>query len=182
MFRMIIMMCLGAAMYVLASCKPDDPTTQAPPAGNPVIVDTDDAMSDDAPQGDTSTTFNDVQQDAHNLWNTIKLYTIEQKDRAVAVGRSTVADMGARYAELKAEAAVSGEAAQAKWETLKGELDERMKLAQVEVDGLKKATAEKWDQSKHKLAEAMEAMSEQLDVAAKALNGEAETPAAPDDE
>jgi hypothetical protein len=110
-----------------------------------------------------------AQTTASDVWNTVKSYTVERKNDAVAYGRKLVrnTDREIRALERKAEKA-TGEA-KVQLQSDINELKAKRKQASQKLDQMGKATGAAWDEAKDGFADAYKDLQESYDKAVKKL-------------
>jgi len=115
------------------------------------------------------TTTGDVSKKTADAWATVKSYTAERKDDAMAYGRDLVRETDRQIAALEGQAAkASGEAKVQLEKELKA-LKAKRKLAAKKLDEMGKAGAAAWDETKNGFADAYRDLERSTERAAKKL-------------
>jgi len=115
------------------------------------------------------TTTGDVSKKTAEAWATVKSYTAERKDDAMAYGRDLVRETDRQIAALEGQAAkASGEAKVQLEKELKA-LKAKRKLAAKKLDEMGRAGAAAWDEAKNGFADAYRDLERSTERAAKKL-------------
>jgi len=115
------------------------------------------------------TTTGDVSKKTAEAWATVKSYTAERKDDAMAYGRDLVRETDRQIAALEGQAAkASGEAKVQLEKELKA-LKAKRKLAAKKLDEMGKAGGAAWDEAKNGFADAYRDLERSTERAAKKL-------------
>jgi uncharacterized protein YukE len=150
--RIPLLALLAAA---LIACDSDEPA--------------DDQPERNAPQGRTPTDLGTLRQDAARMWDDLRTYSIEQKNKLVEAGGESIEMLDAQYARLEARAREQGGKALEAWQKLQTELDTQLDAARTNLDRARDATATQWDTAKTRLADGLEQLSGKLQHAAAEL-------------
>lgn len=106
---------------------------------------------------------------AETTWDSVKDFSVQEKDKAVAAGRQLIAATDKQIAELGKQARnASGETRKAHEANMK-ELQEKKKAAQAELAKLGKASGEAWDATKAGFSDAGKALAASYEKAAAAF-------------
>jgi len=100
------------------------------------------------------TTAADVSKQTSETWNTIKAYSVDKKNDAVAYGKQLMKDTDARIAQLEAKASKASGEAKAKYEKELKELKVTRANAAAKLDKMEKETGSAWNDSKQGFADA----------------------------
>jgi hypothetical protein len=93
-------------------------------------------------------------------WNSVKDFTIEQKDKAVADGQSAMDKFDAQMDQLDAQAAKDSAEMSAGWEDTKAQLAELRDNAQAKLDQMGDATADSWEGVKQEFGDAVQKLED----------------------
>jgi len=93
-------------------------------------------------------------------WNSVKDFTIEQKDKAVAESQSAMDRFDAQMDLLDAEASKDSAEMSAGWEDTKAQLAELRGKAQTKLDRLGDASADTWDDVKQEFGDAVQELED----------------------
>ena len=93
-------------------------------------------------------------------WNSVKDFTIEQKDKAVAESQSAMDRFDAQMDQLDAQASKDSAEMSAGWEDTKAQLADLRDNAQAKLDQLGDASADTWDNVKHEFGDAVQKLEE----------------------
>lgn len=93
-------------------------------------------------------------------WNSVKEFTIEQKDQAVADSRRAMDEFDAQMEQLDAEASKDAAEMSEGWDETKAELAELRAKAEVKLDQLGQASAESWDNVKQEFGQAVQELED----------------------
>jgi uncharacterized coiled-coil protein SlyX len=108
-------------------------------------------------------------QKAGDAAETIKSYTIEKKNEAVAHGKRLVSDLDAKIKDLESRISRDTSSAKSDLQRQLSELKAKRAQAGKKLDELSKATAESWDSVKHGFADAYKDLQTAFDKAAASL-------------
>jgi DNA repair exonuclease SbcCD ATPase subunit len=108
-------------------------------------------------------------QKAGDAAETIKGYTIEKKNEAVAHGKKLVSDLDVKIKDLESRISRDTSSAKADLQRQLSELKAKRAQAGKKLDELGKATAESWDSVKHGFADAYKDLQTAFDKAAANL-------------
>lgn len=89
-------------------------------------------------------------------WNSVKEFTIEQKDRAVADSQDAMDKFDQQMEQLDAEASEDSAEMSEGWDDTKADLAELRANAQTKLDKLGDASAETWDDVKQEFGHAVQ--------------------------
>lgn len=93
-------------------------------------------------------------------WSSVKDFTIEQKDKAVAESQSAMDTFDAQMDQLDAEASTDSAEMSAGWENTKAELSDLRAKAQSKLDQLGDASADTWDDVKQEFGDAVQELED----------------------
>jgi DNA repair exonuclease SbcCD ATPase subunit len=105
-------------------------------------------------------------QKAGDAAETIKSYTIEKKNEAVAHGKKLVSDLDLKIKDLESRISRDTSSAKSDLQRQLSELKAKRAQAGKKLDELGKATAESWDSVKHGFADAYKDLQTAFDKAA----------------
>jgi len=108
-------------------------------------------------------------QKAGDAAETIKSYTIEKKNEAVAHGKKLISDLDAKIKDLESRISRDTSSAKSDLQRQLSELKAKRAQAGKKLDELGKATAESWDSVKHGFADAYKDLQTAFDKAAASL-------------
>ena len=108
-------------------------------------------------------------QKAGDAAETIKSYTIEKKNEAVAHGKKLVSDLDVKIKDLESRISRDTSSAKSDLQRQLSELKAKRAQAGKKLDELGKATAESWDSVKHGFADAYKDLQTAFDKAAASL-------------
>jgi hypothetical protein len=121
-----------------------------------------------APAG-AQTTAKDVSAKSVEAWDTLKAYTAEKKNDAVAYGKKLVRESDAEIKKLEAKSSkVSGEA-KAKYEQAIKDLKAKRAEAASKLAEMGKASGSAWDSAKNGFADAYKDLHDSFEKAAAEL-------------
>lgn len=100
------------------------------------------------------TTAADVSKQTSETWSTIKAYTVDKKNDAVAYGRQLMKDTDDKIAELEAKASKASGKAKAKYDKELKKLKVTRAKAAAKLDKMEKETGKAWNASKQGFADA----------------------------
>lgn len=115
------------------------------------------------------TTTKDVSKKAGETWETVKAYSVEKKDEAVAYGRNLVRQTDREIKELDRKASKASNEAQAQFKNDMNELKAKRAEASKKLDEMGKASSAAWDEAKKGFADAYKDLQESYDRAVKKL-------------
>lgn len=95
-----------------------------------------------------------------DTWNSVKDFTIEQKDKAVADGQSAMDKFDAQMDQMDAEASKDSAEMSAGWEDTKTKLAELRDNAQAKLDQMGNATADSWESVKQEFGDAVQKLED----------------------
>jgi hypothetical protein len=110
-----------------------------------------------------------AQTTASDVWSTVKSYTVERKNDAVAYGRKLVRDTDREIRSLERRAAKTSGEAKAQLQDDVKELKAKRAQASKKLDEMGKATGAAWDEAKDGVADAYKDLQESYDKARKKL-------------
>ena len=108
-------------------------------------------------------------QKAGDAAETIKSYTVEKKNEAVAHGKKLVSDLDVKIKDLESRISRDTSSAKSDLQRQLSELKAKRAKAGKKLDELGKATAESWDRVKHGFADAYKDLQTAFDKAAASL-------------
>ena len=104
-----------------------------------------------------------------NSWDTVKSYTVEKKDEAVAYGKKLVRQTDREIKELDRKASKASDEAKVQFQGDMRELKVKRKQASQKLDEMGKATAGAWDEAKDGFADAYKDLQDSYQRAVKKL-------------
>jgi hypothetical protein len=109
----------------------------------------------------------DTSQHAGDTWNTLKAYSVDKKDEAVAYGKRLMKDADANLAQLEAKASgVSGKS-RTDYEKTMAELKVKRAAAAAKLGEMEKQTGRAWGDAKRGFADAYQDLAHASDQAIK---------------
>ncbi len=102
----------------------------------------------------TTTTAADVSRQTGEAWNSIKAYSVDKKDEAVAYGKRLLKDTDAKIAELEAKASKASGDAKARYEKEIKDLKVTRANAAAKLEKMEKASGGAWNDAKQGFADA----------------------------
>src|SRR5262245_43784853 len=99
-------------------------------------------------------TAQDVSKKTAEAWETVKGYTVEKKNDAVAYGQNLVRDTDAKIKELEAKAAKASGDTKALYDREIKNLKAKRAQASQKLDEMGKASGAAWDSAKNGFADA----------------------------
>jgi len=108
-------------------------------------------------------------QKAGDAAETIKSYTVEKKNEAVAHGKKLVSDLDVKIKDLESRISRDTSTAKSDLQRQLSELKAKRAKAGKKLDELGKVTAESWDSVKHGFADAYKDLQTAFDKAAASL-------------
>ena len=115
------------------------------------------------------TTASDVSKKAAEAWNTVKSYTVEKKNDAVAYGRKLVNGTDRQIKSLERRAAEASGEAKVQLDSDIQELKAKRAAASQKLDAMGKATGAAWDEAKDGFADAYKDLQDSYERARKKL-------------
>jgi hypothetical protein len=112
------------------------------------------------------TTAQDVQKKTAEAWDTVKAYSIEKKNDAVAYGKKLVRESDSKIKGLEAKAAKASGDTKARYNREITDLKTKSKNASKKLDEMRKATGAAWDNAKNGFADAYRDLSDSFEKAA----------------
>lgn len=107
--------------------------------------------------------------EAEATWDSVKAFSVKEKDKAVAAGKKLIAETDRKIADLARQAKGATGETKAAHEANMKDLQEKKQAAQAELARLGKASGEAWDATKTGFSDAGKALSAAYDKAAAAL-------------
>ena len=95
-----------------------------------------------------------------DTWNSVKDFTIEQKDKVVGDSQSAMDRFDLQMEEMDAQASKDAAAVSQGWENTKAQLADLRANAQSKLDRLGSATEESWASVKQEFGEAMQKLED----------------------
>ena len=99
-------------------------------------------------------------------WNTLKAYSVDKKNEAVAYGRQLMKDTDARIAQLEPKAAKASGEAKAQYEKEVKDLKLTQARAAAKLDKMEKDSGSAWNDAKQGFADAYRDLQNAYDKAA----------------
>src|SRR6185436_13325866 len=115
------------------------------------------------------TTTKDISKKTGEAWDTVKSYTVEKKDEAMAYGRKLVRQTDREIGALEKKAAKASGEAKAQFESDVQELKVKRGEASKKLDEMGKATSGAWDEAKNGFADAYKDLQDSYHRAVKKL-------------
>jgi Flp pilus assembly protein TadB len=115
------------------------------------------------------TTTEDVSKKASEAWNTVKSYSVERKNEAVAYGKKLVRQTDREIKELDRKAAKASDEAKAQFQNDAKELRAKRAEASRKLDKMGKASAAAWEDAKNDFADAYKDLHQTYDKAVAKL-------------
>jgi hypothetical protein len=115
------------------------------------------------------TTTKDISKKTGEAWDTVKSYTVEKKDEAVAYGRKLVRQTDREIASLEKKAAKASGEAKAQFQSDVKELKAKRAEASKKLDEMGKASSGAWDEAKNGFADAYKDLQDSYHKAVKKL-------------
>ena len=115
------------------------------------------------------TTTKDISKKTGEAWDTVKSYTVEKKDEAVAYGRKLVRQTDREIGALEKKAAKASGEAKAQFESDVKELKAKRAEASKKLDEMGKASSGAWDEAKNGFADAYKDLQDSYHKAVKKL-------------
>jgi DNA-binding ferritin-like protein len=111
------------------------------------------------------TTAEDVGQKMAETGESIRDYTVDKKDEAVALAKKLGSDIDAKIKELEAQASKQAGEAKAKSERMIKDLKAKRAKVSAKLNNLSKATKASWDETKKGFADAYRDLAMSYDKA-----------------
>lgn len=115
------------------------------------------------------TTGKDVSKKAADAWDTVKAYTVEKKNDAVAYSKKLVSEADAKIKRLEAKASKASGDTKAQYDKAVKDLKTKRAQASKKLDEMGKATGSAWDSAKDGFADAYKDLHEAYEKAAAAF-------------
>jgi hypothetical protein len=115
------------------------------------------------------TTTEDVSKKTSDAWKTVKSYTVEKKNEALAYGRKLVRQTDREIKELDRKASQASGEAKTQFQSDMKELKAKRKQASQKLDEMGKATSAAWDDAKDGFADAWKDLQGTYEKAVKKL-------------
>lgn len=115
------------------------------------------------------TTAGDVSKKTSEAWNTVKSYSVEKKDEAVAYGRKLVRQTDREISSLERKASKAKGEIKAQFQADVKELKAKRKDASQKLDEMGEATGAAWDEAKNGFADAWKDLQGSYEKAVKKL-------------
>jgi hypothetical protein len=112
------------------------------------------------------TTAKDVSKETAEAWDTVKAYTVEKKNEAVAYGKKLVRETDAKIDELQAKAAKASGDTKARYDKEIESLKAKRAQASKKLDEMAKASGAAWESAKQGFADAYKDLHEAFRKAA----------------
>ena len=106
---------------------------------------------------------------AATTWDSVKDFSHQEKNKAVAAGKKLIAETDKKIDELGKQVKNSGAETKAAHEANMKELKEKKMAVQAELDKMGKASGEVWDATKTGFSDAGKALGAAYDKAAAAV-------------
>jgi len=115
------------------------------------------------------TTAKDVSKKTGEAWDTVRSYTVDKKNDAVAYGKKLVRQTDQEISALEKRAANASGEAKAQFQADAKELKAKRAEASKKLDQMGKSSSAAWDEAKNGFADAYKDLQEAYDKAAKKL-------------
>jgi len=115
------------------------------------------------------TTTKDVSKKTGEAWDTVRSYTVEKKNDAVAYGRKLVRQTDQEIGALEKRAAKASDEAKAQFQSDAKELKAKRAEAAKKLDQMGKSSSAAWDEARNGFADAYKDLQDAYDKAAKKL-------------
>ncbi len=115
------------------------------------------------------TTASDVSKKTSEAWNTVKSYSVERKDEAMAYGRKLVRQTDREISSLEKKAGKASDEAKANFQKDVQELKAKRAQASKKLDEMGKASEAAWDDAKDGFADAWKDLQGSYEKAVKKL-------------
>jgi hypothetical protein len=116
--------------------------------------------------GHAQTTAKDVEKKTGEAWDTVKSYSVEKKNDAVAYGKKLVRESNNQIKGLEKKAAQASGDAKARYNREIKDLKTKSKNASKKLDEMGKASGAAWDNAKNGFADAYRDLSQSFEKAA----------------
>jgi hypothetical protein len=93
-------------------------------------------------------------------WNSVKEFSIDQKDKAVADGQKAMDRFDMQMEEMDAQASKDSTAMSQGWDKTKAQLGELRDNAQTKLDQLGPATKDSWESVKQEFGDAVQKLED----------------------
>jgi len=100
------------------------------------------------------TTSTDVSEKAHDTWETLKAYVIDQKHKAVEHGKELLKDVDTKIEKMESKAAKASGDTKVQYQKSIEKLKKMRSNAAKKLDELEKSSSDTWESTKHGFAEA----------------------------
>jgi hypothetical protein len=124
------------------------------------------ALTVPSPSAVAQTTAQDVQKKTGEAWDTVKSYSVEKKNDAVAYGKKLVRESDGQIKGLENKAAQASGDAKARYKREITDLKTKRKNASKKLDEMGKASSAAWDNAKNGFADAYRDLHESYEKAA----------------
>lgn len=115
------------------------------------------------------TTTKDVSKKAGEAWDTVKSYSVDRKNDAVAYGKKLVRQTDREIKELDRKAAKASDEAKTQFQSDAKELRAKRAEASKKLDQMGKASEAAWEDAKNGFADAYKDLHESYQKAVKKL-------------
>jgi len=112
------------------------------------------------------TTGKDVSKKAADAWDTVKAYTVEKKNEAVAYSKKLVSESDTKIKQLEAKASKASGDTKVEYDKVVKDLKAKRLQASKKLDEMGKATGAAWDSAKEGFADAYKDLHEAYEKAA----------------
>ena len=116
--------------------------------------------------GLAQTTAKDVEKKTGEAWDTVKSYSVEKKNDAVAYGKKLVRESDDQIKGLEKKAAQASGDAKARYKREITDLKAKSKNASKKLDEMGKASGAAWDNARNGFADAYRDLSQSFEKAA----------------
>jgi len=118
------------------------------------------------PPGVGQTTGKDVSKKTADAWDTVKAYTVEKKNDAVAYSKKLVSETDTKIKQLEAKASKASGDTKAQYDKAVKDLKAKRVQASKKLDEMGKASGSAWDSAKDGFADAYKDLHEAYEKAA----------------
>ena len=112
------------------------------------------------------TTAKDVSKKTGEAWDTVKAYSVEKKNDAVAYGKKLVRESDDKIKKLEAKSAKASGETKAKYDETIKDLKVKREQTARKLDEMSKASGSAWDSAKNGFADAYKDLHESFEKAA----------------
>ena len=118
------------------------------------------------PPADGQATGKEASKKAADAWDTVKAYTVEKKNDAVAYSKKLVSETDTKIKQLEAKASKASGDTKAEYDKAVKDLKAKRVQASKKLDEMGKASGAAWDEAKNGFADAYKDLHEAYEKAA----------------